>query len=208
MNPIKVLLLGPANVGKTVYVKRVNTGEFNKNYDATKSFETTKINFLTNKGYLDIFVHDFSGETENTEDIISKFKTLDIDSIFVMFDLSNASTFNKSLEIILKLKKNFHEQDFNSFYKVMIGNKYDSKPRKINQQQISQHLTTKNAYGLFQYYPISSKSCFNYELPFLNISRKIHGNDIIFEDDVIDFDDDKFDYIDENGNENCFGKKN
>ena len=205
MNPINVLLLGPANVGKTVYVKRVNTGEFNKNYDATKSFETTKIHFLTNKGMLDIFVHDFSGETEINQDIISKFKNLDIDSIFVMFDLSNVSTFNKSLEIILKLKKHFHEQEFDSFYKVMIGNKYDSKPRKINQQQIAEHLTTKNEYGLFQYYPISAKSCFNYELPFLNISRKIHGRDIIFEEDVIDFDDDKFDYI-ENGN--CFGKKN
>lgn len=199
MNPINVLLLGPTNVGKTVYVKRMNTGEFNKNYDATKSFETTKINFLTNKGYLDIYVHDFSGETEINGEVISKFKNLDIDSIFVMFDFSNASTFNKSLEIILKLKKNFHEQDFDSFHKVMIGNKYDSKPRKINQQQITDHLSTKNAYGLFQYYPISAKSCLNFELPFLYISRKIHGYDIIFEDDVIDFDDDKFDYI-ENGN--------
>ena len=195
MNPINVLLLGPANVGKTVYVKRVNTGEFNRNYDATKSFETTKIHFLTNKGDLDVFVHDFSGETEINEDIISKFKNLDIDSIFVMFDLSSTSSFNKSLEIILRLKKHYNEQDFNSFYKVMIGNKYDSKPRQINQRQIANHLTTKYVYGLFQYYPISAKSCFNFELPFLNISRKIHGHDIIFEDDVIDFDDDKFDYV-------------
>ena len=104
MNPINVLLLGPINVGKTAYVKRVNTGEFNKNYIPTKSFEITRINFLTNKGYLDIFVHDFSGETD-IDDEISNFRNIDIDSIFVMFDLSNESSFNKSLEIIRKLKK-------------------------------------------------------------------------------------------------------
>ena len=200
MNPINVLLLGPINVGKTAYVKRVNTGEFNKNYIPTKSFETTRINFLTNKGSLDIFVHDFSGETD-IDDEISNFRNIDIDSIFVMFDLSNKSSFNKSLEIICKLKKNFNDQDFNSFFKVMIGNKYDSKPMRINQQTISNHLTIKNVYGFFQYYPISTRSCFNFELPFLHISKKMYGHDIIFEDDVIDFEEDKFDYI-ENDNSN------
>jgi GTPase SAR1 family protein len=212
MNPINVLLLGPTNVGKTVYIKRVNTGEFNRNYDATKSFETTKVHFLTNKGPLDIFVHDFSGNTDIDKEI-SKLKNIDIDSIFVMFDLSDSKTFNKSLEIILKLKKYFHEQDYNSFYKVIIGNKYDSTPRKINQQKIAEIITSTNMYGFFQYYPISAKSCFNFELPFLHISKKIHGYDIIFEDDVINFDDDKFDYIDANDkydrNEKIkFGKKN
>jgi GTPase SAR1 family protein len=197
MNPINVLLLGPQNVGKTVYVKRVNTGEFNRNYKATDSVETTKINFLTNKGSLDFIVHDFSGQTKMNSEI----SKMDIDAIFVMFDLSDVSTFNKSLEIIRELKKNYNEQDFNSLHKIMIGNKYDSKPRKISQQQISNHLTTTNVYGLFQYYPMSAKSCFNFELPFLNISKKMHGHDLIFEDDVIDFEDDKFDYIeDENGN--------
>jgi len=200
MNPINVLLLGPINVGKSVYVKRINTGEFNKNYDATKSFETTKINFLTNKGSLDIFVHDFSGETDVDKEF-STFKNIDIDCIFVMFDLSNEVTFSKSLEIIRKLKKNFNDQDFDSLFKVMIGNKYDSKPMKINQQKVAKHLTIKNVYGFFQYYPISAKSCFNFQLPFLHVSKKIYGHDIIFEDDVIDFEDDKFDYI-ENDNYN------
>ena len=59
MNQIKVLLVGPTNVGKTVYVRRVNTGEFNKIYDVTNIFEITKINFLTNKGSLDFVIYDF-----------------------------------------------------------------------------------------------------------------------------------------------------
>ena len=109
-----------------------------------------------------------------------------------MFDLGDVSSFHKSLEIIRKLKENFEEKQFESFYKIVIGNKYDSKPKRVHNHKISDYL---NIYGKFQYYPISAKSCLNLQLPFLHISRKINGYDLIFEDDVINFDDDKFDYV-------------
>ena len=189
MNQIKVLLVGPTNVGKTVYVRRVNTGEFNKIYDVTNIFEITKINFLTNKGSLDFVIYDFPGNVDIDKEIS---KMENIDAFIIMFDLGDVSSFHKSLEIIRKLKENFEEKQFESFYKIVIGNKYDSKPKRVHNHKISDYL---NIYGKFQYYPISAKSCLNLQLPFLHISRKINGYDLIFEDDVINFDDDKFDYV-------------
>ena len=77
MNQIKVLLVGPTNVGKTVYVRRVNTGEFNKIYDVTNIFEITKINFLTNKGSLDFVIYDFPGNV----DIDKEFESIVVDMV-------------------------------------------------------------------------------------------------------------------------------
>ena len=61
---------------------------------------------------------------------------------------------------------------------------------------VSEYMTNKEVYGNFQYYPVSARSCFNFEIPFLYISKKLIGHDLTFEEDLVDFDDDKFDYLD------------
>jgi len=193
---INVLLVGPANSGKTVYIKRVNTGEFNKNYDMTKIPEMSIIKFLSNKGYIEFAVHDFSCNIDINKEILNLKKTKSIDAIITMFELSNISSFHESLKIIKNIKQTLDEQEFNKIPKVLVGNKYDVKPKRVNQQMISEYITNKEVYGNFQYYPVSARSCFNFEIPFLYISKKLIGHDIIFEEDLVDFDDDKFEYLD------------
>ena len=193
---INILLVGPANSGKTVYIKRVNTGEFNTNYDTTKIPDVSMIKFLSNKGYIEFTIHEFSSHINIEQEIPNLKKNKNIDAIIAMFDLSNISSFHESLKIIKNIKQTLDEQEYNKIPKVLIGNKYDIKPKRVNQQMISEYLTNKEVYGNFQYYPVSARSCFNFEIPFLYISKKIIGYDVVFEEDVMDFDEDKFDYLD------------
>jgi GTP-binding nuclear protein Ran len=193
---INVLLVGPANSGKTVYVKRVNTGEFDKNYDTTKIPEMSIIKFLSNKGYIEFTIHDFSCNIDIKKEILNLKKNKSIDAIITMFELSNISSFHESLKIIKNIKQTLDEQEYNKIPKVLVGNKYDVRPKRVNQQMVSEYMTNKEVYGNFQYYPVSARSCFNFEIPFLYISKKLIGHDLTFEEDLVDFDDDKFDYLD------------
>lgn len=193
---INVLLVGPSNSGKTVYAKRVNTGEFNTNYETTKNIEISIIKFLSNKGYIEFTVNDFSSSIDIDLELSNSRKKKSIDAIIAMFDLNSITSFHESLKMITNIKQTLDEQEYNKIPKVLVGNKYDIKPKRVNQQMISEYMTNKEVYGNFQYYPVSARSCFNFEMPFLYISKKLMGHDVIFEEDLIDFDEDKFNYLD------------
>jgi len=55
---------------------------------------------------------------------------------------------------------------------VLCGNKVDVKDRKVKPKHINFHRRSPN----IQYYDISAKSNYNFEKPFLWITRKITGN--------------------------------
>ena len=66
----KLILVGDGGVGKTTFVKRHLTGEFEKKYVATLGVEVHPLLFHTNRGPIKFNVWDTAGQ--------EKFKTISV----------------------------------------------------------------------------------------------------------------------------------
>merc|ERR1712159_281969 len=160
----KCLLVGDGGVGKTTFVKRHLTGEFEKKYVATIGVEVHAMPFHTNRGLLVFNVWDTAGQ--------EKFGGLrdgyyiQGQCAIIMFDVTSRVTY--------KNVPNWHRDLIRvceAIPIVLVGNKVDVKERKVKVKQINFH--RKKNLG---YYDISAKSNFNYEKPFLWLARKITGD--------------------------------
>ena len=58
----KLVLVGDGGVGKTTFVKRHKTGEFEKKYVATVGAEVHKMDFTTGRGQIMFNVWDTAGQ--------------------------------------------------------------------------------------------------------------------------------------------------
>jgi GTP-binding nuclear protein Ran len=160
----KLVLVGDGGTGKTTFVKRHLTGEFEKKYMATLGVEVHPLGFSTNFGQIQFDVWDTAGQ--------EKFGGLR-DGYYIngqcgiiMFDVTSRITY--------KNVPNWH-RDLTRVCEnipiVLCGNKVDVKERKVKAKTITFH-RKKN----LQYYDISAKSNYNFEKPFLWLARKLVGN--------------------------------
>jgi len=157
----KLILVGDGGTGKTTFVKRHLTGEFEKKYVATMGVEVHPLNFHTNYGQIIFNVWDTAGQ--------EKFGGLR-DGYYIqgkcaiiMFDVTSRVTY--------KNVANWHRdlvRVCEGIPIVLCGNKVDIKDRKVKIKQITFH-RKKN----LQYYDISAKSNYNFEKPFLWLARKL-----------------------------------
>jgi GTP-binding nuclear protein Ran len=160
----KLVLVGDGGTGKTTFVKRHLTGEFEKKYIATLGVEVHPLGFHTNFGELKFDVWDTAGQ--------EKFGGLR-DGYYIngqcgiiMFDVTSRITY--------KNVPNWHRdlvRVCENIPIVLCGNKVDVKERKVKAKTITFH-RKKN----LQYYDISAKSNYNIEKPFLWLARKLVGN--------------------------------
>jgi len=160
----KLVLVGDGGTGKTTFVKRHLTGEFEKKYIATLGVEVHPLGFHTNFGEIKFDVWDTAGQ--------EKFGGLR-DGYYIngqcgiiMFDVTGRITY--------KNVPNWHRDLVRVCENVPIvlcGNKVDIKERKVKAKSITFH-RKKN----LQYYDISAKSNYNFEKPFLWLARKLAGN--------------------------------
>jgi len=165
-NPVtfKLVLVGDGGVGKTTFVKRHLTGEFEKKYVATLGVEVHPLGFTTNRGPITFNVWDTAGQ--------EKFGGLrdgyyiQGQCAIIMFDVTsritykNVPTWHKDLVRVCE-----------NIPIVLCGNKVDIKDRKVKAKAITFH-RKKN----LQYYDISAKSNYNFEKPFLWLARKLAGD--------------------------------
>lgn len=160
----KLVLVGDGGTGKTTFVKRHLSGEFEKKYIATIGVEVHPLTFHTNCGPIVFNVWDTAGQ--------EKFGGLR-DGYYVqgqcgiiMFDVTSRITY--------KNVPNWH-RDLTRVCEnipiVLCGNKVDVKERKVKAKQITFH-RKKN----LQYYDISAKCNYNFEKPFIWLARKLTGN--------------------------------
>jgi len=160
----KCVLVGDGGCGKTTFVKRHVTGEFEKRYVSTLGVEVHPLIFHTNRGAIRFNVWDTAGQ--------EKFGCLrdgyyiQGQCALIMFDVTsrvtykNVPTWHRDLVRICE-----------NIPIVLCGNKVDSKNRKLMAQSIVFH-RKKN----LQYYDISAKSNYNFEKPFLWLASKLVGD--------------------------------
>jgi len=160
----KLVLVGDGGVGKTTFVKRHKTGEFEKKYVATLGVEVHPLVFSTTRGMIRYNVWDTAGQ--------EKFGGLrdgyyiQGQCAIIMFDVTSRVTY--------KNVPNWHRdlvRVCETIPMVLCGNKVDIKDRKVKAKSIIFH-RKKN----LQYYDISAKSNYNFEKPFLWLTRKLVGD--------------------------------
>jgi GTP-binding nuclear protein Ran len=160
----KLVLVGDGGVGKTTFVKRHLTGEFEKKYVATLGVEVHPVKFTTTRGEVIFNVWDTAGQ--------EKFGGLrdgyyiQGQCAIIMFDVTSRVTYKNA--------PNWHRDLIrvcDQIPIVLVGNKVDIKDRKVKAKAITFH-RKKN----LQYYDISAKSNYNFEKPFLYLARKLIGD--------------------------------
>jgi len=160
----KLILVGDGGVGKTTFVKRHRTGEFEKKYVATMGVEVHPLPFHTTLGKVIFNCWDTAGQ--------EKFGGLRDgyyiggQAAIIMFDVTSRVTYKSVPHWYKDLVRVCEHIPI-----VLCGNKVDSKDRKVKPKDIHFH-RKKN----LQYYDISAKSNYNFEKPFLYIARKLTGN--------------------------------
>lgn len=159
----KCVLIGDGATGKTTFVKRHLSGEFEKRYVATIGVEVHPITFYTNRGLIQFNVWDTAGQ--------EKFGGLR-DGYYIsgqcgilMFDLTSRITYNNIPNWYRDLNRVCPKIPL-----VVVGNKADLKDRKVKPSQIVFHRKKH-----MKYYDVSAKSNYNYEKPFLYLARKLTG---------------------------------
>ncbi|KAI6657516.1 GTP-binding nuclear protein Ran [Oopsacas minuta] len=160
----KLVLVGDGGTGKTTFVKRHVTGEFEKKYIATLGVEVRPLVFYTNRGAIKFNVWDTAGQ--------EKFGGLrdgyyiQGQCAIIMFDVTSRVTYKNVPSWHRDLTRVCENIPI-----VLCGNKVDIKDRKVKPKSITFH-RKKN----LQYYDISAKSNYNFEKPFLYLARKLVGD--------------------------------
>lgn len=183
----KIALIGDGGVGKTTYVKRMLTGEFEKKYVATLGVEVHPLRFRTNYGVVQFNMWDTAGQ-EKFSGLREGYFVFAHGAI-LMFDLCNMQSYKN----IGKWDAMFSqvaewEEDENGENKkvrtvpvVLCGNKVDlPRERMVKPRCIQYHRFPANE-GRMVYYDLSAKSNYNFEKPFLHLARKLTGHeDLVF----------------------------
>jgi GTP-binding nuclear protein Ran len=167
----KCIIVGDGGTGKTTFVKRHRTGEFDKKYIATIGVEVHPISFETNRGNMIFNVWDTAGQ--------EKFGCLRDgyyiggNCAIIMFDVTsrisykNVALWHKDLVRVC-----------GDIPIVLVGNKVDVKGRKIQPKNITFH--RKKEIG---YYDVSAKIKYNLDKPYLYLAQQLTQDETL---DIID----------------------
>ncbi len=155
----KIVLLGDAGTGKTVYINRLLTGEFEKRYLATLGVEVTPLPFYTNKGKIEFSIWDCAGQEKYSGLKDGYYEGADLAIIF--FDITNKLSFKN----VDQWTKSFRNSCGNKIPIILVGNKVDIRERKVKLRTIN------NKFINDWYFDISAKSNYNFNEPFLQAAK-------------------------------------
>lgn len=164
VHTFKCVLVGDGGVGKTTFVKRHITGEFEKKYLPTVGVVVHPLTFSTTCGPIRFNVWDTAGQ-ERFGGLRDGYY-IQGQCAIIMFDVTSRVTY--------KNVPNWHRDLVRVCEKIPIvlcGNKVDIKDRKVKIKSIQFHRKK----GL-QYFEVSAKSNYQFEKPFLWLARKLTGN--------------------------------
>lgn len=163
----KILIIGDGGVGKSTYVRQINTGTFKSTYDTTIGLEPHPITLLTSAGEKNLTILDTAGQ--------EKFGSLrqelykNTHAAFIMFDLTSRSTYVN----VSKWYRDITDAMGTDFPIVIIGNKLDLE-RKVK----SKLITFPKRKGI-PYIEISVKDSIDLDKPFNYILKKLFDDESI-----------------------------
>lgn len=160
----KLVLCGDGGTGKTTFVKRHLTGEFEKKYIATIGAEVHPMIFNTSRGKICFDVWDTAGQEKYCA--LRDGYYIGAQCAIIMFDVCNRITYKNVTTWYKSLTRVCEGIPI-----VLVGNKVDVADRKVKAKQI----LFPRKHGI-QYYDISAKSNYQFEKPFLWILRKLIGD--------------------------------
>lgn len=157
----KLVLVGDGGVGKTTFVKRHLTGEFEKKYIATLGVEVHPMVFNTSKGNIRFLVWDTAGQEKLGG--LREGYYIGSHAGIIMFDVCSRITYQNVPKWYKDLIRVCEHIPI-----VLVGNKVDVKDRKVKAKAITFH-RKKN----LQYYDVSAKSNYQFEKPFVFLLRRL-----------------------------------
>merc|ERR1712127_1153302 len=157
----KLVLVGDGGTGKTTFVKRHLTGEFEKKYIATLGVEVHPMPFYTSHGQIKFNVWDTAGQ-EKLGGLRDGYY-IGGNCGIIMFDVCSRITYSNVPKWYKDLTRVCEAIPI-----VLVGNKVDVRDRKVKAKQITFH-RKKN----LQYYDISAKSNYQFEKPFVWLLRRM-----------------------------------
>ncbi|XP_069134536.1 GTP-binding nuclear protein Ran-like [Argopecten irradians] len=160
----KLIVVGDGGVGKTTFVKRHLTGEFEKKYIATIGAEVHPMKFYTTRGTIQFNVWDTAGQ-----EIHGRLRDgyyIQGQCAIIMFDVTSRITYRNVPDWYRDLSRVCENIPM-----VLCGNKVDVKDRKVPAKLIKFHRKHN-----LQYYDMSAKSNYNFEKPFLWLARQLVGD--------------------------------
>ena len=160
----KLVLCGDGGTGKTTFVKRHLTGEFEKKYIATLGVEVHPMVFSTSRGNIKFDVWDTAGQEKLS--CLRDGYYIGAQCGIIMFDVCNRVTYKNVANWYKQLTRVCEKIPI-----VLVGNKVDVPDRKVKAKQI----IFPRKHGI-QYYDISAKTNYQFEKPFLWLLKKLTGD--------------------------------
>jgi len=159
-----IVVVGNGGVGKTAFIKRHRTGEFEKRYIPTNGVGINNLLFHTSVGKVEFTIWDCAGQEMVSGLPFDKYDN--ISGAIVMFDTNSLVSYNSVSYWCDTVKS----QTRPNIPLVICGSKVDCMSRSVSQSDIGVFTKKK-----IQYYDISAKSNMNFEKPFLYLIRKLLG---------------------------------
>ncbi|KAG8188163.1 hypothetical protein JTE90_019443 [Oedothorax gibbosus] len=167
----KCVLVGDGGTGKTTFVKRHLTGEFEKKYFATLGVEVHPLLFHTNRGPIRFNVWDTAGQEKYGR--LRDGYYIQGECGIVMFDVTSRVTFKNVKKWFTDLVDGCRlipvVPGCDLIPVALCGNKVDVNDRKVKAKDVFRRTR-------LQYYDISAKSNYNFEKPFLWLASELFGD--------------------------------
>ncbi|GBG79113.1 hypothetical protein CBR_g28828 [Chara braunii] len=167
----KLILVGDGGAGKTTFLKRHLTGEFEELYEPTIGVQVRPLLFVTNRGRILFNCWDTSGQ-EKVGGLRDAYYVHGSCAI-IMFDVTckssykNVSRWYEDICRVCDLR----------IPMVLCGNKVDVNKRQVKPHHVTFHKTKAN----LDYCEMSAKGNYNVDKPFLYLARKLLDDpDIVF----------------------------
>lgn len=171
-NIFKIVLVGTGGCGKSAYLRRHLTGDFQNEYIPTLGVEVHLLRFTTNYGPICFNVWDCAGQEQYKG--LSDGYYLQAQGAIVMFDLTRKGV--QHVNEVARCKEYIRDIQrvvgYENIPIVIAGNKCDLKDR---------HRMDYHPFRPALYYDISARSNYNFEKPFLVLARALTGHqDLVF----------------------------
>ena len=161
----KYIILGDAGVGKTSIIKRKSEDTFTSSYMSTIGVDYINLKMKHCNYNLNIAVWDTAGQ-EKFKNIINVYYR-GITAAIVVFDITDINSFNNVKEWIEEIKSCSP-----NCYIMIVGNKIDlESQRQVYPEHINNIENILN--GTYQYIECSSKTEYNIEHLFTQLTEKI-----------------------------------